>query len=57
MGGLRKRGTWGLSGVGGDDSAEQQKGLHRLLKAKDLRIIGKLEGLYTLLKLSFISRE
>lgn len=57
MGGLRKRGTWGFRGVGGDDSAEQQKGLHRLLKAEDLRIIGKLEGLYTLLKISFIPRE
>ena len=42
MGGLKKRGTWGFTHVGGDDSAEEQKGLLRVLKEEDLRSVGKL---------------
>jgi len=42
MGCLRKRGTWGFTQVGEDDSAEEQKGLHRVLKEEDLRSVGKL---------------
>lgn len=44
MGGLRKSGIWGFREVGGDDSEEKQEGRYGLLKADNLRIVGRLEG-------------